>query len=222
MWYGVWYELCAFLGFRIVVDYVKNSCWLHNLRARPNWNSRLMNFNLFTYSTKNLWNFSVDENSRHQHPSPTSMLSLSTSDPISILYPEKEMTQLVLRKLCILQYELLYSWTVLWKTKRNYPSLILTDKKYFHQNISKYKKKLTWLLEYVGKTFERHRNRKIKILSPFLSTLICVSEIKVLKSGPRLFYYCKNHNYALKFTFITLKYPWNAMVWRHKYAMMTS
>ena len=31
------------------------------------------------------------------------------------------------------------------------------------------------------KTFERHRNRKIKILSPFLPTLICISEIKVLK-----------------------------------------
>ena len=52
MWYGVWYELCAFLGFRIVVDYVKNSCWLHNLRARRNWNSSLMNFNHFNKSAK--------------------------------------------------------------------------------------------------------------------------------------------------------------------------
>ena len=58
MWYGVWYELCAFLGFRIVVDYVKNSCWLHNLRARRNWNSRTMNFSAFQTQRKFRFEFS--------------------------------------------------------------------------------------------------------------------------------------------------------------------
>ena len=174
MWYGVWYELCAFLGFRIVVDYVKNSCWLHNLRARRNWNSSLMNFNHFNKSAKNLWNFSChqqchqhghqNEFNRYQHYSPKLAI-----DIVSILYCESSVNwpSLFCGNPVHLQNELLCSRTVLWKTKRNYPCLILTDKKYFHQNISKYKKNVnitSWI--YVGKRLKDTGIEKLKYLVP--------------------------------------------------------
>ena len=146
MWYGVWYELCAFLGFRIVVDYVKNSCWLHNLRARRNWNSSLMNFNHFNKSAKKSLKFSM---SPTMSPiwSPKWMLPVPPQQSKVnhwVLYWESSVNwpSFLWKPSTFTEWTFVLSIresrTVLWKTKRNYPSLILTDKKYFHQNISKY------------------------------------------------------------------------------------